>query len=119
MAQRLIKYGTQAYWLLIMPFAALGFALVARRERRRIILHPAFLYCAAITAVHAVTIALQDRFHYPCNPFLAMFSAGALLVAWDWLFGRLRSPAAAVAADPAMPLDPAAPGRAGARAASH
>jgi hypothetical protein len=34
-----------------------------------------------VTAIHAVTIATyQDRFHFPSNPFIAMYAGVALLL---------------------------------------
>jgi 4-amino-4-deoxy-L-arabinose transferase-like glycosyltransferase len=73
-----LKLATQAFWLVLLAGAGAGAILLLRSRRLAALGHPTLAFWAYITAVHAVAIALQDRFHFPINPFLAILTGHAL-----------------------------------------
>jgi hypothetical protein len=68
------------FWIAVLLFAVAGVLVGLRRSGWRLLLHPATMIWLYFTAIHAVTIATQDRFHFPSNPFIAMHAGAALLV---------------------------------------
>ena len=75
------KLLTQGYWtsVLLLGLGGLGIML---RERgvMRTLAHPVVLIWAYFTGVYAVII-IQDRYHFPSQPFIAMLAAVAILFA--------------------------------------
>jgi len=76
-----LKIASQAYWLIVLGTAVVGGAWLLLREGWGMLLHPVFSIWAFITALHSVTMALQDRFHFPSTPFIAMLAA-YLVISW-------------------------------------
>jgi hypothetical protein len=69
------------FWIAVLFFAVAGVLIGLRRNGWRVLLHPATMIWLYVTAIHAVTIATyQDRFHFPSNPFIAMYAGVALLL---------------------------------------
>jgi hypothetical protein len=75
-----IKWTAHLFWIAVLLCAVAGVLVGLRRSGWRLLLHPATMIWLYFTAIHAVTIATQDRFHFPSNPFIAMHAGAALLV---------------------------------------
>jgi hypothetical protein len=76
-----IKWTAHLFWIAVLFFAVAGVLIGLRRNGWRVLLHPATMIWLYVTAIHAVTIATyQDRFHFPSNPFIAMYAGVALLL---------------------------------------
>ena len=82
-ALRLVKWIAQLYWAAVLTAGVIGAVTLFRRGWRQMLTHPAALFWAYITGLHAVTLSLQDRFHFPSNPFIAMFASVTILAVWD------------------------------------
>ncbi len=92
-------FSTACWW----GFALLGVGGVVVMAIRfgvlRTLIHPAVLFWGYFAAVHAV-IVIQDRYHWPSVPFIAVLAALPVAALWS----RLR---------PAAPSAPGTPGRVG------
>jgi 4-amino-4-deoxy-L-arabinose transferase-like glycosyltransferase len=75
-----VKWTAHLFWIAVLLLAVAGVLIGLRRSGWRFLLHPACMIWLYVTAIHAVTIATQDRFHFPSNPFIAMHAGVALLV---------------------------------------
>lgn len=76
-----LKLLMQAFWMAALLLALIGLIeLVRERGLLATILHPVVLIWAYFTAVYAVTV-IQDRYHFPSHPFIAMLMAIGLLAA--------------------------------------
>lgn len=84
------KVIAQGYWMAALALAVFGFGAAARRAGAYIVFHPAFVMIAYVTAVHAI-IVIQDRYHYPAVPFLAMFGGVALSRLVLYWYSRSRA----------------------------
>jgi 4-amino-4-deoxy-L-arabinose transferase-like glycosyltransferase len=73
-----LKWVSELYWLAVLAGAVLGAFLLLRARGIGALGHPAIAVWAYITAVHAVSLALQDRFHFPLHALLAALAAYAL-----------------------------------------
>jgi len=67
----------QGYWLLMLFGAVAGIILLIRSSRWSGVFHPALVMIVYFTAIYAV-ILVQDRYHYPVVPFMAIFAAVAI-----------------------------------------
>jgi 4-amino-4-deoxy-L-arabinose transferase-like glycosyltransferase len=88
-----VKWTAHLFWIAVLLFAVAGVLIGLRRSGWRLLLHPTTMIWLYFTAIHAVTIATQDRFHFPSNPFIAMYASIALLVLgtrMSVVFPRLR-----------------------------
>lgn len=73
--QPVLKGLSELWWLAMLALAIAGTLVYLRKRGLRVLLgEPAFLLWAYFAAVHAV-IVIQDRYHFPSNPFIAMFAA--------------------------------------------
>jgi 4-amino-4-deoxy-L-arabinose transferase-like glycosyltransferase len=86
----LIKWGAQFYWLVTLALSLIGLVISFSRNHWRTLLHPALLFWAYMTTLHATTVALQDRYHFPSDPFIAMFAGVSLVALWDRELYRVR-----------------------------
>ena len=76
--QPVLKGLSELWWLAMLALAIAGILVYLRKQGLRALLgEPAFLLWAYFAAVHAV-IVIQDRYHFPSNPFIAMFAAVAV-----------------------------------------
>ncbi|MCL2645697.1 MAG: glycosyltransferase family 39 protein [Phycisphaerales bacterium] len=76
-----IKVGSSLYWWGGLCLAFIGMILFARwRGLWAAASNPAVLLWAYFTAVHAITV-IQDRYHFPSIPGIAML-AGVAVAAW-------------------------------------
>lgn len=87
-----LKVAGNAYWWATLVLAVAGAGVLARRTGWRVVLHPAVALWGYFAAVHAVTV-VQDRYHFPSIPFIAMLAAVAVSAA------RTRRARARVALD--------------------
>ena len=77
------------YWWGVLALALAGLAILVRREGIwRVALHPAVLTWAYFAAVHGVMV-IQDRYHFPVIPSVAMLAAVALVT---WIPKRSTRP---------------------------
>lgn len=83
-----LKAGSQAFWLAaLVAGVAGGIILTARQGLVAAALHPVVLIPAYFTGVHAV-IVIQDRYHFPMTPMVAVLAAVALLRGVQWARDR-------------------------------
>ena len=76
-----IKVGSSLYWWTALALACVGTVLLAwRRSVWTAISNPAILLWGYFTAVHATTV-IQDRYHFPSIPNIAML-AGIAVAVW-------------------------------------
>ena len=89
-----LKVLTQSYWLGVLAFALVGFgAMVMKRGVIGAMMHPIVLIQIYFTAVYAI-IVIQDRYHYPSHPFVAILAA----IGIAFVVGNIkRSPISALA----------------------
>lgn len=76
---KILKWAANFFWVFVLCAAILGVILQFCKDRWTTIFHPAILIWAYITTIHAVTIALQDRFHYPSIPSITIFASICIL----------------------------------------
>ncbi|MCZ6835628.1 MAG: glycosyltransferase family 39 protein [Planctomycetota bacterium] len=77
-----LKIMAQTYWLAILGLALAGVALLEIQlkswpDRFRGLFHPTLLIWTYFASIHAV-IVIQDRYHFPSQPFIAILAAVAL-----------------------------------------
>lgn len=83
-----LKVGSQGYWMLVLSAAVGGLVVLVRTQGvLKLISHPCVVLPAYFTAVHAV-IVIQDRYHFPMTPMVAMLAAVACVHLRAW--GRER-----------------------------
>lgn len=76
-----LKIVTQAYWSLMLLFALAGIVALIRKDGLiSTFMHPVIATWIYFTAVYSVML-VQDRYHFPTHPFIAMLSAVAMLTA--------------------------------------
>ena len=78
-ALRLLSTG---YWTVVLLAALAGIVLLLRREPLQGLVAPVLLLWGYFALLHAVTV-IQDRYHMPSVPFIALLAALALLALWD------------------------------------
>ena len=70
-----IKWGGQAFWLLLLAAGVIGLWHLLRCEGlRRFVVHPTPVVWAYFTTLYAVFV-IQDRYIMPAGPFIAMLAA--------------------------------------------
>jgi 4-amino-4-deoxy-L-arabinose transferase-like glycosyltransferase len=76
-----LKILTQGFWtgVLLLAFAGL-IVMVRERGVTLTLMHPVVLTWIYFTAVHAITV-VQDRYHFPYDPFISLLAAIAVLAA--------------------------------------
>jgi 4-amino-4-deoxy-L-arabinose transferase-like glycosyltransferase len=85
------KVITQTFWFGVLLFAIAGFlALVWERGIVLALLHPLVMTWNYFTAVYAVT-AIQDRYHFPSQPFIALLTGVAIMAIGKWVISRSRA----------------------------
>ena len=72
-----LKIASNLFWWLALAFAALGIVQRASAGRWRAVIEPPALLWGYFALVHAVTV-IQDRYHFPSIPWIAMYSGLAL-----------------------------------------
>ena len=76
-----LKILTQAYWSLVLLLALVGIGvLVYKLGLFATFLHPVLATWIYFTAVYSV-IVVQDRYHFPSHPFIAILAAIAIVSA--------------------------------------
>lgn len=74
-----LKVLTQGFWIMALLLALIGIAIIARQWGIvSTVMNPIVLIWLYFTAVHAV-IVIQDRYHFPCHPFIAILAAIAIV----------------------------------------
>jgi len=90
-----LKIESQGYWVLTLAASVAGFVILIRTQGWwKVAWHPVLIIPAYFTAVHAV-IVVQDRYHFPMTPMIAMFAAIAVVRLYRWNLDRRRPPEAA------------------------
>jgi hypothetical protein len=79
-----IKALSQAYWMLMLVLFIAGCWIAARNDLLEFVFHPAVAIVAYSTLFYAVFV-IQDRYHVPTNPLLAIFAALAVSRLLSWL----------------------------------
>lgn len=70
-----VRVVSSAFWLAALVLAVAGLDILRRQTSlSNTLTHPCFVLSVYFTCIYAVTQA-QDRFHFACVPFLAMFAA--------------------------------------------
>ena len=76
-----LKLITQGYWMGMLAMGIAGLlVLFAQLGLLATLLHPIVLTWAYFTALYAATV-VQDRYHFPCHPLIAILAAIAMLAA--------------------------------------
>lgn len=74
-----LKLLTQVFWTVVLFLSVIGLIVLARqRGIISTITHPIVATWMYFTAVYAVTV-VQDRYHFPSHPLIAMLAAVAIL----------------------------------------
>ena len=70
-----LKWVSELYWLAVLAGAVFGAVLLVRARGVGALGHATIAVWAYIAAVHAVSLALQDRFHFPLHALIAALAA--------------------------------------------
>lgn len=90
-----LKLVSSGFWYAVLLAALTGVAICIRSVGLfAALFNPIFALWAYFTALHAV-IVVEDRYHMPSSPYIAMFAAIALNAAWARRQNRNRAPEAA------------------------
>jgi 4-amino-4-deoxy-L-arabinose transferase-like glycosyltransferase len=73
----LAKAGATGYWFLLLAFALGGLLWRLRTAPLEAIFHPTTAAWGYFTALHAI-IVVEDRYHMPASPFIALLAASGL-----------------------------------------
>ena len=84
------KAVSSAYWWVMLVIAICGVAVLMWRKKTNLV-HPLVVVSGFFFVVPILTVG-QDRYHMPLNPFLAMFAALALSVAWSKFISKQHGP---------------------------
>ncbi len=85
-----LKIAGNVFWWVTFAFALSGTVVLARRSAIRAMLDPALAMWAYFSAVHAVTV-VQDRYHFPSIPFIAILAGiGIAAAGARWKAARVR-----------------------------
>ena len=77
-AVSIAKLGSNLYWYLVLALGLLGAILELKRKPLHLsIAFPPLYFWAYFILVHCVTV-VNDRYHFPSIPFIAIFAAYAL-----------------------------------------
>jgi hypothetical protein len=75
---RAVRGINNAFWFGALAMAVSGMVILWRRSSlANLLTHPCFLICVYLSCVYSVTHA-EDRYHFACVPFLAIFAAIAV-----------------------------------------
>jgi hypothetical protein len=69
-----LKVVSTVYWWAVLAAAGVGVAFLLRRRGGWALVHPAVVLWAYFAVLHAVTV-IQDRYHFPSIPFVAVLAA--------------------------------------------
>lgn len=73
-----LKLLMQAYWSFVLLLAVVGVTILARNlGPMRALMHPIVATWIYFTAVYSIML-VQDRYHFPSHPFIAMLAAISL-----------------------------------------
>lgn len=86
-----LKLAATGYWYLLLGGALLAVALRFRQSALRAPFHPAIAGWAYFTLLHAITV-VEDRYHMPSSPFIAVLAALAVTQLWPDRGRALQSP---------------------------
>jgi 4-amino-4-deoxy-L-arabinose transferase-like glycosyltransferase len=76
-----LKLVTQGFWTGVLLFAFAGIVVLMRRFGFfPALAHPVLLIWIYFTGVYSIFV-VEDRYHFPCHPFIAMLAAVAILEA--------------------------------------
>jgi hypothetical protein len=79
----ILKLKSDVYWWLVLLLGMAGVSTLAiQRGAVALLVSPPIVLWAYFTALHAV-IVVQDRYHFPCLPFVGMLAAVALCAVWQ------------------------------------
>jgi 4-amino-4-deoxy-L-arabinose transferase-like glycosyltransferase len=73
-----IKVASQAFWMGVLLLFGIGCYLSSRLRLASFACHPDIATLAYFTLIYA-TFVIQDRYHIPTNPIMAIFAAYAIL----------------------------------------
>lgn len=100
-----LKYASTGYWWLMFGGGLAGMLILwfrggAVRGFFAMLFHPAVVFWGYFLSVHAVVV-IQDRYHWPSVPFIAVLAALPLVAVWERL---TQSRSSATPAAPAEAL---------------
>jgi len=72
------KAGATGYWLAVLALALVGLLRRLREAPLKAIFHPTTAAWGYFTALHAI-IVVEDRYHMPASPFIALLAATGLV----------------------------------------
>lgn len=78
---KLIKWGGQLYWLLLLAGGIIGAALLILRAPLKGITHPAVANWGYYALIYGITVA-QDRYHMAFSPMILALAAFAMARLW-------------------------------------
>lgn len=81
-----LKVAGNLFWWVTLALAVVGAIDLARRTGFRVALDPALAMWTYFAAVHAMTV-VQDRYHFPSIPFIAMLAGITISAARKRLLG--------------------------------
>lgn len=93
-ALRIVSTG---YWTLVLVAALGGVVVLLRQAPLRGLAAPVLLLWGYFALLHAVTV-IQDRYHMPSVPYIALLAALGLLALWDRRRRRSEAPGRAAGA---------------------
>ena len=98
-----LKLGSTGYWWLMFGGGLVGMLMLwfghgAVRGFFVMLFHPAVVFWGYFLSVHAVVV-IQDRYHWPSVPFIAILAALPIVAVWDRLTQRSGRATDSVASD--------------------
>jgi len=84
-----IKVASQAFWIGALLLFGIGCYFAARQGFASFACHPGIAMLAYFTVIYAVFV-IQDRYHVPTDPIMAIFAAYGILQIAPAAFSRLR-----------------------------
>ncbi len=72
------KAGSTGYWIVLLALALVGLLRRLRETPIDAIFHPTTAAWGYFTALHAI-IVVEDRYHMPASPFIALLAATGLV----------------------------------------